>query len=68
MNVSKPFYKRFKEKENTLLRTFRFDKDKEYVDGTFNKFLEENKIKDEYSVPCAHEQNGFIECDNQVVM
>ncbi|CAK9257348.1 unnamed protein product [Sphagnum jensenii] len=45
---------------------FKFDKDKEYVDGTFNKFLEENKIKDEY--PYAHEQNGFIECDNQVVM
>ncbi len=30
-----------------------------YVDGTFNKFLEENKIKDEYNVPYVHEQNGF---------
>ncbi len=68
MNVSKPFYKRLNEKENTLWRAFKFDKDKEYVDGTFNKFLEENKIKDEYSVPYAHEQNGFIECDNQIVM
>lgn len=68
MNVSKPFYKRLKERENTLWRAFKFDKDKEYVDGTFNKFLEENKIKGEYSKPDAHEQNGFIECDNQVVM
>jgi len=68
LNVSKPFYKRLKEKENTLWRAFKFDKDKEYVDGTFNKFLEENKIKGEYSKPDAHEQNGFIECDNQVVM
>lgn len=62
------FYKRFQKKENTLRRAFKFDKNKEYVDGTFNKFLEENKIKDEYSVLYAHEQNGFIECDNQIVM
>ncbi|CAM6064865.1 unnamed protein product [Sphagnum tenellum] len=47
---------------------FKFDKDKEYVDRTFNKFLEENKIKDEYGVPYAHDRNEFIECDNQVVM
>jgi transposase InsO family protein len=50
------------------MKTFWSNQGGEYVNGTFNKFLEEIGIEHEYIVPYAHEQNGFIECDNQIVM
>ncbi len=40
------------------MKTFLSNQGGEYVDGTFNKFLHENGIEHEYSIPLAHEQKG----------
>lgn len=50
------------------MKRFHSDRGGEYVDKKFNLDLQEQGIKHEYSVAYAHEQNGFIERDNIIIM
>jgi hypothetical protein len=50
------------------VKRFHSDRGGEYVDKKFNLDLQEQGIKHEYSVAYAHEQNGFIERDNIIIM